>query len=111
MANPENLTSQARTHCSFPRRPSATALKKLQQARLPSLPSFALLHFHRYCILRGARAEDPADHHSHEQDDGDEDEVRRRHVGEIHGRLFTICADSVRSSCSTLPSLRHIVHA
>ena len=45
---------------------------------------------HRYRILRRPRAENPADHDSHEQDDGDEDEVRRRHVGEIHGRFFTI---------------------
>jgi hypothetical protein len=36
--------------------------------------------------------------------------VRRRHVREIHGRFFTICVDSVWSSCSTLPSLRHIIH-
>ena len=70
----------------------------------------ASFHLSRVGVLCGTRAEDPADHDSHEQDDRDENEVRRRHVREVHGRFFTICADRVFSSCSTLPSFRHISH-
>ena len=76
--------------------------------RLP--PLFPSPQLRRERVLRGAAAEDPANHDADEQNGGDEDEVRRRHVGEVHERRdsdgrrrLTVC-----SSRSTVPRRRQI---
>jgi hypothetical protein len=76
---------------------------------LACLPALSSLHLRCVCILRSARTENPADHNSHEQDDGDEDEVRRRHVREVHGRFFlNRGGPSPRSlaACQSAPTTR-----
>src|SRR5688572_11093194 len=78
----------------------------LRAALLPCGSLLPALHLHRERVARGARTEHPADDDSDQQHGGDEDEVRRAHLG--HGR----CPDGKRrltsaSSRSTLSRRRH----
>src|SRR6266545_5040396 len=58
-----------------------------RSALLSGCPLFPALQLRAKGISRGAVAQDPPNHHADQQHRGNEDEVRRRHLPEVHGLL------------------------